>query len=202
LSIEIRKLEKIDEESLIDICFITGDSFLKKTYPDSYLFSLFWCLYYVWYEEDNCFVAYNTKSKKVIGYIFSTLDTVKQEFNFKQKMTPIIKEKMKELKIRSIRAHLVTHFVINRPQTRKRKRFLKVYPAHLHINILPEYQRQGIGQKLMKSFENNLKEKEVIGFHLEVSANNKLGISFYEKYGLDLASKNRFNWIYTKKLKK
>jgi ribosomal protein S18 acetylase RimI-like enzyme len=107
---------------------------------------------------------------------------------------------MKELKIKSIRTHIVTHFIINKPQTRKRRRFLKEYPAHLHINILPGYQRQGIGHRLMKSFESNLKEKEVFGFHLEVSKNNKLGISFYEKYGLDLARKNRFNWVYTTKL--
>jgi len=202
LFVKIRKLERKDEEALIDICFITGDPFLKKIFPNSYLFSLFWCLYYVWYEENNCFIAYDEKSKEVIGYIFSTLDTLEQEENFKRKMTPLIKQKLKELKIKSIQSRIVVHFIINKPLTKKRKRLIMEYPAHLHINILPEYQRQGIGHRLMIAFEANLREKGISGFHLEVSAKNKLGINFYEKYGLELASKNKFNWIYMKKIKK
>ncbi|MCG3252416.1 MAG: GNAT family N-acetyltransferase [Candidatus Heimdallarchaeota archaeon] len=202
MSVEIRKLEKKDEEALIDICFVTGDPFLKKNFPNSYLFALFWCLYYVWYEESNCFVAFDVKTKKVVGYILSTLNTEKQEGDFKQKMTPLIKQKMKDLKMRSIRARLVTYFIVNRPQSKRRKRFLKEYPAHLHIDILPAFQRQGIGHRLMNALEKNLKEKGVRGFHLEVGTKNELGISFYEKYGLVLAGKNSFNCIYTKKITK
>ncbi len=202
MNVKIQKLEKKDEDELINICFITGDPFLKKTFPNPYLFSLFWCLYYAWYEQNNCFVAYDEQSKEVVGYILGTLNTEEQEKNFKQRIAPLIKQKMKELKIRSILSRIVTYFVINKPLTKKRKRFLMEYPAHLHINILQKYQRQGIGHRLMNTFETNLRNKNISGFHLEVSAKNKLGISFYEKYGLELASKNRFNCIYTKKLKK
>ncbi|NPE08133.1 MAG: GNAT family N-acetyltransferase [Asgard group archaeon] len=202
MTIVIQKLERKNEDALIDICFITGDKFLKKTFPNPYLFSLFWCLYYVRYETNNCFVVFDLKTKKVVGYILSTLNTEIQEEDFKEKMAPIIKQKMKELHIRSLRSRLVALFVMNKPKTKKRKRFLNEYPGHLHIDILPDYQRQGFGHRLMNTLESHFKEKCVTGYHLEVSSNNKLGISFYRKYGLELISKNRFSLIFGKKLTK
>ena len=77
---------------------------------------------------------------------------------------------------------------------------LEGYPAHLHINILPKYQRKGIGHNLMNSLEIHLKEKNVKGYHLGVSTKNKQGINFYKKYGLELESKNRITTYFVKKL--
>ena len=94
MAIEIRKVRSKDEEALIDICFITGDAFLKKIFPDKYLFSLFWCLYYVWFDSQNSFVAVDTEINKVIGYIFSTLNTKFQERNFKIAMRKHIWNRM------------------------------------------------------------------------------------------------------------
>ncbi|NHJ06322.1 MAG: N-acetyltransferase [Candidatus Heimdallarchaeota archaeon] len=200
MTIEIRKIEETDKDSLIDICYITGDYFLKTIYPDPYLFSLFWCLYYVWYETNNSFVAVDSEKNKIIGYIFSTLNTHYQEKNFKIVMQSKIRDRIKELKLYSIKTWIVTWFLLNRPTTQKRKKILNKYPAHLHINILPEYQRQGIGWKLMRTLELHLKENNIIGYHLEVSANNNVGINFYKKYDLDLLMKTSRNLIFGRKL--
>jgi len=200
MTIEIRKVEEEDEAALIDICFITGDPTLKQIFHDKQLFGMFWCLYYVWFESENCFVAVDSETNKAIGYIFSTKDTVKQEEQFKIKMTQKIKAKRKELKLRTLRSRIYTYFIINKIHTRKRKTLYRNYPAHLHIDILPQYQRKGIGHRLMQTLEKHLKNNNIIGYHLEVGADNKLGISFYQKYGLDLYSKNHFTWIFVKKL--
>ena len=77
---------------------------------------------------------------------------------------------------------------------------LEKYPAHLHIDILPEYQRQGIGHRLMKRLEQHLIKNNVPGFHLEVGSKNTLGINFYKKYGLEFISKDQFSTIFAKKL--
>ena len=42
------------------------------------------------------------------------------------------------------------------------------YPAHLHIDILPEGQGQGMGRKLIEIFCNKLIEMKVQALHLEV----------------------------------
>ena len=201
MAIEIRKVKAEDETALIDICYITGDPKLKQIFPDKQLFGMFWCLYYVWFEPENCFVAVDSETNKVIGYILSTKDTEKQEKHFKSKMTQKIKARRKELHLQTFRSRVYTYFIINKIHTRKRRLLYKNYPAHLHIDILPQYQRKGIGHRLMQTLEKHLESNNVIGYHLEVGVNNKLGISFYQKYGLELYAKNHFDWIYVKKLK-
>ncbi|NHJ49353.1 MAG: GNAT family N-acetyltransferase [Asgard group archaeon] len=201
LTIIIRKLQKQDEPSIIDICFITGDELLKKILPDPYLFSLLWCLYYVWYEIENVFVAENSKTKKIVGYILNTFNTKQQEADYKKKMSSHIKDKIKELKIKSPRTRITVSFILNRPTSRKRKKILEHYPAHLHINVLPDFQRQGIGHMLMQALEAHLKENNVKGYHLEVGTKNKQGINFYKKYNLELLHKNRLSHFFGKKIK-
>jgi len=200
MTIVIRKLDKKDEQALVDICFITGDPLLKRVFPESYLFGLFWCLYYVWHESENCFVAVDTEKDKVVGYIFSTKDTIKQEKSFEEKNGPLIKQQMKKIRVWSLRSRIYAHFIIHRPLSRKRKKMLEKYPAHLHINILPEYQRQGIGHKLMQTLEQHLLENSIPGFHLEVGGKNNRGINFYKKYGLEYINKDQFGITFAKRL--
>lgn len=57
------------------------------------------------------------------------------------------------------------------------------YPSHLHIDILPRYQRMGIGHMLMDELIARLKEKESGGLMLLVDPDNTKGVSFYKKYG-------------------
>lgn len=200
MSIEIRKIKIEDEGKLIDICFVTGDAFLKKVFPDKYLFSLFWCLYYVWYESENSFVAIDDENNKVIGYIFSTLNTKFQERNFKKTMRKKIWNRINELNIHSLRTKIITFYLLNKPSTIKRNKILKNYPAHLHINILPKYQRQGIGWKLMKTLESHLKEEKILGYHLEVGAHNEVGLNFYQKYNLELLKETNRSKFFGRRL--
>ena len=106
MTIEIRNVTKEDEQALIDICFITGDPSLKRIFPEPRLFSHFWCLYYLWYDPENCFVAEDTEKKKVIGYIISTKDTITQEKDFEEKMGPLVKKRMKEVRVRTLNAKI------------------------------------------------------------------------------------------------
>lgn len=200
MTIEIRNVKKTDEEALIDICFITGDTSLKRIFPEPRLFSHFWCLYYLWYEPEYCFVAEDTEKNKVIGYIISTKDTIKQEKDFAEKMGPLVKNRMKEVKVRTLISKIYAHFIIHKSLSKKRRKMLEIYPAHLHINILPEYQRQGIGHRLMGTLEQHLIKNDIPGFHLEVGVKNDIGISFYKKFGLEYISKNQFSIVFAKKL--
>ena len=69
--------------------------------------------------------------------------------------------------------------------------FLEDYPAHLHIDLLPQLQGKGLGKKLMSEFIDKLKLKGSMGLHLSVGEKNIKAINFYEKSGFShLVSKS------------
>jgi GNAT superfamily N-acetyltransferase len=61
------------------------------------------------------------------------------------------------------------------------------WPAHVQINILPEYQRQGWGRALMENFVGELvKENENCrGMHLAVHAGNRDAEGFFRALGFE-----------------
>jgi GNAT superfamily N-acetyltransferase len=60
---------------------------------------------------------------------------------------------------------------------------LNNYPAHLHINLLPDYQRKGYGTKLMNVFLGFMSEEGVKGVHLGMVADNVNAEQFYYRSG-------------------
>ena len=63
---------------------------------------------------------------------------------------------------------------------------LHQYPAHLHIDILPEYQRKGHGTALIDAFLEVIESKGVKGVHLDMVRDNVTARAFYEKIGFQI----------------
>lgn len=59
------------------------------------------------------------------------------------------------------------------------------YPAHLHIDILPEGQGHGQGPKLVHSFLDLLRAHRARGVHLGVSKGNRRALRFYPGLGFE-----------------
>lgn len=59
-------------------------------------------------------------------------------------------------------------------------RLVEEYPAHLHIDLLPGYQRRGFRRQLMEVFCEKLRRDGVKGVHLGMALENQNGI-FYER---------------------
>ena len=57
---------------------------------------------------------------------------------------------------------------------------LERYPAHMHIDILPEFQRKGWGSMLINALFDALRSQGAIGIHLGMARSNTGGRSFYE----------------------
>lgn len=74
------------------------------------------------------------------------------------------------------------------------------YPAHLHIDILPQYQGQGYGAQMMNIMLSNLKEKNVRGIMLMADKNNHGAIRFYERLGFKLLFEKWGGVVMAKKL--
>lgn len=185
----IRKCEKEDQDAILNICYRTGYMGEEMKYTNKFndvkLFGYLFCFYYVWYETENCFVAIDEESNKAVGYILGTLDSKKQERTFKIKMIYRI---VGRLLFSTLWNHnesfsMVMHFIKSLDLKDEPKDLYEKYPAHLHINILPEYQHLGIGSKLIDIFESHVKNNKINGVHLRTSNKNIKAVPFYERKG-------------------
>jgi GNAT superfamily N-acetyltransferase len=73
--------------------------------------------------------------------------------------------------------HLIHH------PPRMPDRIVGAYPAHLHINLLPRVQGQGIGRRLVDRWRAAVAALRATGAHLAVGARNERAVRFYRAYG-------------------
>ncbi|KAF1848202.1 acyl-CoA N-acyltransferase [Cucurbitaria berberidis CBS 394.84] len=65
---------------------------------------------------------------------------------------------------------------------------LAEYPAHMHIDILPEFQRRGLGTLLMNAFLQAVRGMGARGVHLDMVRTNTAGRAFYTKIGFEICA--------------
>lgn len=70
-----------------------------------------------------------------------------------------------------------------RPELMLGDKPLAEYPAHLHIDLLPEAQGRGYGRLLMHALGAELRNRGVPGVHLGVSGQNAPAVAFYGHLG-------------------
>jgi ribosomal protein S18 acetylase RimI-like enzyme len=192
----IRKYKKRDRPAVREITYRTGfkgkDLTNQGYFDDKELWFLMFIDYYCRYEPENFFVIQERDSGEVGGFICGTLDTNAQQSRFWKSMTWRI----------FLRALLVTswrywrsfrNLVAMKGMAGAEDRELKAkinsqYPAHLHINVLPEHHGKGLGTRLIKHFENHLAAYGVRGIHLQTSNYNHKAVPFYKKMGYSIIS--------------
>ena len=62
-------------------------------------------------------------------------------------------------------------------------RVIDEYPAHLHIDLLPRLQGQGLGGRLIGELLDELADRGIPGVHLDVAADNTRAIRVYSRLG-------------------
>lgn len=184
---------KGDENGILNVCYRTGymgeDLTNMGIFNDIRLFGYLFCLYYPLYEIDHCFVAVDKNCKnKIVGYIVGTDNTIRQK---RQVITSMAFRVAGRLFFYTLFKYpesfkSVMMFVRNMGKLENLKELYFEYPAHLHINILPEYQHIGIGTMLIDRFEKHMAYCKILGIHLVTSSNNVKAIPFYYKKGYDL----------------
>jgi len=60
----------------------------------------------------------------------------------------------------------------------------EAFPAHLHVNLLPRAQGQGLGRMLIERLIDRLRQRGIGGLHLGVDADNARAIAFYRHLGV------------------
>ena len=63
------------------------------------------------------------------------------------------------------------------------RRVTDPYPSHLHINLLPRLQGQGLGKRLIDTWLARMRDLGSPGVHLGVGRRNERAVRFYRAYG-------------------
>ncbi len=165
----IRPAKASDKSDLRQVCLATTDSFFSK--HTDLLWALY-CDYYVDVEPHNCFVLADS-TDRAVGYIMCAIDDSLYIKNFKPYL-----DKIKKLNF--------AFFVSNLIEQKLNKKFKSDYPAHLHIDILPEFQSKGHGSELMNALLAHLKSNNINGVRLGVGGSNTGAIRFYKRHGFKM----------------
>lgn len=168
---EIRKYQSSDFEATKYIC--VHDMIGKKCDDLLEYVEVMFCRYYLEKEPENCFVAVD-ENDKPIGYVYGAADYDTYQNNFSEYI-----KRVAEISDRNFLKDAMTEMFDHAIYKDK-------YPAHLHIDILPEYQSKGIGSKLITAFCDDLKERGIKGVMLIVGNDNTGARRFYERNGFEL----------------
>lgn len=169
------EIKRYEEKYKEDVRFVCCNSDGPCDWDDQkkHLILTTFCDYFIEQEGDNCFIAVD-ENDRAVGYVICAENYRKFKKVFRKEY--VTRFKKSEIHFRTV-ATLSTFI----QGVLKRK-----YPAHMHIDILPEYQRLGLGHKLMDALYKNLKEKGVKGVCLTMFTGNEKGKGFYTKYGFKL----------------
>ena len=165
--IHVRKVRPEDAEQIRQICApAKGKGILTKMIRKAML--LVFCDYYLEYETEHCFVAAD-ENEKAVGYVLCAKDFEVWSRRFTEdflgKKGGVLAKAMGKGTVEAMRPYAGD------------------YPAHLHIDIHPDYQKQGIGTALLDHLTAHLQEQNIDGVMLNVAADNAGATCFYQKYG-------------------
>ncbi len=194
----IRPYHTSDLTSLYKICLLTGNSGkdATKLLSDPDLMGHLYAAPYALFEPEVCFVI--TNNNKPCGYIIGTKDSQKFYEKCEKDWFPILRNRYP---IAGESDKSFNSVIIKRlHEGHKVKDELSNYPAHLHINLLPETQGQGLGWKIINLFVDKLRELNVSALHLEVGKTNLGAIKFYEKLGFHIIKEFKHSIAFGMKL--
>lgn len=170
----IRKYQEKDYERVEQICAGTSPKQLAEQAELQEMLLTVFCHYYIEQEPEHCFVAVND-ADEAVGYVLCATDFSVWEKNFTEKYLEHAKNPMTKYMGKGTIDSL-------RP-------FADKYPAHLHIDIDEEHQRQGLGTKLIDALRAHLAEQGIHGLMFSVGSDNENGQKFYQKYGFSVLEK-------------
>ncbi len=178
----IRPFRAGDEPALADICLRTADSGADATglLDDDDLWAEIFVLPYVARHPDLAFVV-ESDDGRVVGYIVSAPDTAAFEEWFRAEWWPRHSARWPRPPAERSRQDGILQYAYGRG--RADVPYSAQYPAHLHIDLLPEAQGQGWGRRLIDMLVAELQGRGVPGLHLVATADNAGALSFYPRVG-------------------
>lgn len=179
----IRPYAPADRAALHDVCVRTADagSDARGLLSDDELWGLLFAVPYAERHPDLAWVV-EGGGGRVVGYLVATDDTNGFERWFRDEWWPPLAEHFPRPSDSSTRERQLLAEAHSRglePSAAAAR-----YPAHLHIDLLPETQGQGLGRKLIETLSAELMRRDVPGLHVQIDPRNVGAAAFYERLGM------------------
>jgi ribosomal protein S18 acetylase RimI-like enzyme len=178
----VRRYEPRDRGAVYEICIRTahlgGDA--HGVYQDPDVLPEIFAGPYLEFEPNLAFVA--ADGDRPIGYIIATADTPAFVERFRRDWLPRISGRYPP---GSADPQTPDEIMVHLLHTPERMMVAEVadYPAHLHVDLLPAYQRAGHGRALMDALTAELRSRGVPALHLCMLTENRAARAFYDRIG-------------------
>ena len=179
----IRPYHPSDAPYLMDICLKTAFHGQDASHllSDPFLIGQLYVAPYLHYDPELCLVL--TQADKPVGYVLATADSARFERQCETEFFKPLRARYPKPKVMD---DSYQHRVFNRLHLgHPTPAGLSDYPAHLHIDLLPEAQGQGMGKQLMVQLFDCMAKQGIAGVHLIVSEQNEGALAFYQRIGLE-----------------
>ncbi|WP_172297052.1 GNAT family N-acetyltransferase [Pseudoruegeria sp. HB172150] len=184
---EIRQAKPEDAEALYAICLKTGDAGEDAThlYSEPRLIGHIYAGPYLACAPELAFVA--ERDGMVVGYCVGAADSRAFAVTLERDWWPALREtypkpdpaRQDDWTADERRCQMI-HDREPTPDA-----VVSRYPAHLHMNLLPAAQGQGLGGQLLERWVHAATALGVTGAHVGASAGNARGIRFWQKQGFE-----------------
>jgi ribosomal protein S18 acetylase RimI-like enzyme len=181
----IRTAVPEDRDALYEICRLTGDAGedASELYTDPDLLGELWVGPYLALEPELAFVAEDEQGP--VGYVLGAADTAAFEAACERAWWPARRVRYAAPPVGGdLSPEQELHRWIHDPPPTPAD-VLTEYPAHLHIDLHPRAQGQGLGRRLIDTLIEALRTRRVSGVHLGVDADNHRAIGFYARLGFE-----------------
>lgn len=179
----VRPYRPADREAVYDICVRTADAGgdARGRYSRDRLPGDLFAGPYLALEPEHAHVL-DDGTGRAVGYVLGTADTERFVQRYRAEWIPALSGTWAPPADPPVTADdelLALHF---RPE-RMLVPELADHPAHLHIDLLPQWQRRGFGRALMASFLQGLAAAGVPAVHLGMLSTNLAARAFYHRLG-------------------
>ncbi|AVT30445.1 GNAT family N-acetyltransferase [Plantactinospora sp. BC1] len=179
---EIRPYRSGDRAAVHDICIHTADAGqdASGSYADPGILPHIFAHPYAELEPELAFVL--DDGGQAVGYVLGTADTAAFVRRFRDEWLPRVADRYPAPAGEPATPDEVMAHLLHTPE-RMILPDLKDYPAHLHIDLLPGYQRAGHGRALVDTFVGALRRAGVPGLHVGMITDNRSARAFYDRLG-------------------
>jgi ribosomal protein S18 acetylase RimI-like enzyme len=177
----IRSYAPRDYADVSEVCRRTGERGGDATglYVSDDLMPDIFARPYLELEPESAFVVEN--AGRVSGYVICAADTAAFVARYRSEWLPVLSRKYVHVLPPRSRDEQIRHLGFT-PE-RMLLPEIERYPAHLHIDLLPELQRRGFGRALIERLARALRERGVPGLHLSMDPANVQARAFYDRIG-------------------
>ena len=178
----VRPYRETDLSAVYDICVRTADAGgdARGMYHTDDLMPDLFASPYVYLEPHLAFVV--DAGEGAVGYVVGTSDTAWFVQRYREKWIPLLVDRYPPPLGEPARPDDVMIGLHYNPE-RMLVPELAEYPAHLHIDLLPEYQRKGYGRALMEAMFEALAADGAPAVHVGMLTENTPARSFYDRLG-------------------